>query len=298
MTTVRFAAIPMNSGDDVSANCRAVSRLLDQASADGAKLAVLPENFAAMSSNEAVRVRIAEVDGSGPIQSTLADAAARNGMWVVGGTIPIRSEDPARPFASCCIYDEHGDRVGRYDKIHLFDVGIPGGDETYRESANTEAGAQDLVLATPWGRLGIGVCYDLRFPELFRRMCSKGMDFLALPAAFTVSTGIVHWQSLVLARAIENLCYVVTAAQTGSHPGGRRTYGHSMIVDPWGDIMKDSGESTKIISAPVDFDRLAELRRKFPVLAHRRLNDASTDNALMDLQQVRGIGKQESSDFD
>jgi nitrilase len=129
-------------------------------------------------------------------------------------------------------------------------------------------------------------------------MRSKGMDFLALPAAFTVSTGIVHWRSLVLARAIENLCYVVTAAQTGSHPGGRRTYGHSMIVDPWGDIMKDSGESTKIISAPVDFDRLAELRRKFPVLAHRRLNEAPTDNALMDLPQVRGIGKQESSDID
>jgi predicted amidohydrolase len=271
----KFSAIQMNSTDDRAKNLDTASRLLRKASAQGASVAVLPENFAGIGQDESFRVRSAETDGHGPIQDWLAAQAGDTGMWIVGGTVPIQSGTADRPYASALIYDDAGRRVGRYDKIHLFDVAIPGRDEDYRESGNTLAGNTSLVLETPWGRLGCGVCYDLRFPEMFRLMSVEGMDVLVLPAAFTEATGQAHWHSMVRARAIENLCYVVAAAQGGVHPGGRRTFGHSLIVDPWGEILAEaeSNEGSDVndcISAQIDSDRLQLLRRQFPTLSHRR----------------------------
>jgi predicted amidohydrolase len=282
MTTLKIAAIQMNSGDDVAANLRAASVSLSGAATDGVGLAVLPENFAFMGADESGRTRIAETEGTGPIQGFLADMASRTGMWIVAGTIPLRSDERSRPYASCLIFDDVGQRVGRYDKIHLFDIGIPGSDERYCESANTKPGTAPLVIDTPWGGMGCAVCYDLRFPEMFRYLGEEGMDFLVLPAAFTFATGQAHWNSLLRSRAIENLCYLAAAAQTGSHPGGRRTYGHSMIVDPWGEIVAGESralddEMTGLISADFDMDRLEDIRRQFPALSHRRFGISRPD---------------------
>jgi predicted amidohydrolase len=270
MNDVRLAAIQMNSGDDVAANLKVAGSLLERAAADGAQLAVLPENFAALGADENLRISIAEADGTGPVQDALAELAARLKLWIVAGTISIRGENALKPFASCCVYDASGVCIARYDKIHLFDVDLPNRDENYRESANTAAGESPVLVDTPWGRLGLAVCYDLRFPEVFRHLCSEGMEMLALPAAFTYSTGEAHWRTLVKARAIENLCYVAAAAQTGHHPGGRQTYGHSMIVDPWGEVMADAGDNSGWIAADADAVRLHGIRRQFPVLSHRR----------------------------
>jgi predicted amidohydrolase len=275
--SVRFSAVQMNSTDDVAENLATALDLLQRASDDNAVLAVLPENFAGVGSDVSYRRHMAEAEGNGPIQDWLADAASRTGMWVVGGTISILSDDPARPWASCLVYDDSGCRVGRYDKIHLFDVAIPDRDENYRESANTRAGREPVVIETPWGSLGCGVCYDLRFPEMFRFLSVEGMDCLALPSAFTEATGHAHWHSMVRARAIENLCYVVAAAQGGEHSGGRRTYGHSMIVDPWGEVLAeksvvDDGDMNGCIGAAIDTNRLQTLRREFPTLSHRRFH--------------------------
>jgi nitrilase len=270
MSTVRIAAIQMNSGGAVRVNLDRARSLLREAAADGAKLAVLPENFAQIGAHESDRAALAEADGEGPLQTFLAREAAHCRMWIVGGSLPLLSGDPARPYAACCVFDDTGRRIGRYDKIHLFDVDLPESDESYRESRNTTAGSHPLLLETPWGKLGIAVCYDLRFPELFRWMCAAGLEILALPAAFTVKTGQAHWRMLVRARAVENLCYVVAAAQTGVHPGGRRTHGHSMIVDPWGEVLVEADEAEGVIGAVMDRARLEKLRRRFPVLEHRR----------------------------
>ena len=271
MSGVQIAAIQMNSHDNVSANIGTAANLLDRAAGDGAVLAVLPENFAGMGRDEAYRVSIAEQDGNGPIQDCLSAAAARNRMWIIGGTLPLRGDDPQRPFAACLVFDHQGRRVARYDKIHLFDVAIPGGDESYRESAFTTPGHEPLVLNTPWGGLGVAVCYDLRFPEMLRSHPGVQMDILAIPAAFTFTTGQAHWELLLRARAIENLCYVVAAAQTGVHPGGRRTWGHSMIVDPWGKKLAVLDDVVDSISSAIDPDYLISVREKFPALSHRRL---------------------------
>lgn len=270
MKTLRIAAIQMNSGEDVPANLTRARRSLRSAAADGATLAVLPENFARMGRKESDRLAIIEDDGAGPLQDFLAAEAARSEMWIVGGTIPLKSDDPKRPYAAALVYDSSGKRAGRYDKVHLFDARLPESEEAYRESRSTMPGSTPLCIDTPWGRLGVAVCYDLRFPELFRWMSSEGMDVLALPAAFTYPTGEAHWEPLLRARAIENLTYVVAAAQTGTHPGGRQTYGHAMIVDPWGAILADAGSRTRVITATIDTQRLKRLRQQFPVLEHRR----------------------------
>lgn len=272
--TVRVAAIQMNSGEDVTANLTRARRALRAAAADGVTLAVLPENFARMGRREADRVALTEDEGAGPLQDFLAAEALRSGIWIVGGTVPLRSEDPKRPFAACLVYDASGRCVGRYDKLHLFDVRVPESEEAYRESRSTMPGSKPLLLETPWGVLGVAVCYDLRFPELFRWMSLEGMDLLAVPAAFTHRTGLAHWELLLRARAIENLCYLVAAAQTGSHPAGRQTYGHSMIVDPWGGILAEAGARPAVVSAPIDVARLKKLRQQFPVLEHRRFQAA------------------------
>ena len=269
--TVVTAAVQMNSGDDVTRNLSAARALLEQAAARGARLAVLPENFAFMAADDSARGRIAEADGRGSIQDFLARTAKELRLWIVGGTLPIASADRERPFAACCVWDDLGQRVARYDKIHLFDVQVPDSAEAYRESRRTTPGSAPLTLATPFGELGVAVCYDLRFPELFRVMTERAVSLLALPAAFTVRTGQAHWHTLLRARAIENLCYVVAAAQTGEHPGGRRTYGHSLLVGPWGEVLAEAAAGPGVASAVVDAAYLQRLRTQFPVLGHRRL---------------------------
>ena len=270
MKSLRVAAVQMNTGDDVTVNLTRARRHLRKAAADGANLVVLPENFAMMGRRDAERLAVAEPDGDGRLQAFLAEEAARAGIWIVGGTIPLESEHPKRPYAACLVYDETGRRVGRYDKLHLFDVRVPDSEEAYRESRNTTPGSAPLIIDAPWGRLGVAVCYDLRFPELFRWMAAEGMDLLAIPAAFTARTGRAHWQPLLRARAIENLCYLVAAAQAGTHPGGRQTYGHSMIVAPWGAIIVEAAARPGTLTASVDIARLRKLRQQFPVLEHRR----------------------------
>lgn len=271
MNDIRLAAVQMTSGDDVAANLAVARQQLQAAARHGVRLAVLPENFAFMSASESARAAIAEADGSGRIQDFLAATARECGLWIVGGTIPIGSAEPGRPYAACCVWDEQGRRVGRYDKMHLFDVRVPDSSEAYRESARTMPGNAPLTLATPFGALGIAVCYDLRFPELFRAMLEREVSVIALPAAFTQRTGQAHWHTLLKARAIENLAYVVAAAQGGEHPGGRRTYGHSLIAGPWGEVLAEAGSGPGVVTATLDVDYLQRLRAQFPALSHRRL---------------------------
>jgi predicted amidohydrolase len=265
-----IAMVQMNSGDCVADNLAAVGDYVRAAAGQGAQLVVLPENFAAMSADESYRRKIAEADGSGPIQDALAELASSARVWLVAGTVPLKLPDESRPAAACCVYADDGRRVARYDKIHLFDVQIPGGDEAYRESRNTAAGRVPVVVDTPVGRLGLSVCYDLRFPELYRRLAEAGAEIFAVPSAFTQRTGEAHWEVLLRARAIENLAYVVAAAQTGEHPGGRITWGHSMLVGPWGDVIAMQDDAPGCILGPVDIARPARLRAEFPSLAHRR----------------------------
>jgi nitrilase len=267
----RISAIQMNSVDEVHVNLERTRELLAAAAAEGARLAVLPENFAFMAADESARAGIAERDGEGPIQDFLATAARELDIWIVGGTIPLRSSEPGRPYSACCVWSAAGRRVARYDKIHLFDVQVPDSSEAYRESRRTTAGSRPLVMDTPCGRIGVAVCYDLRFPELFRAMLASGLDLVVLPAAFTHRTGQAHWHTLLRARAIENLCYVAAAAQDGIHPGGRRTYGHSMLVGPWGEVLAEASAGPGVVTAAMDPEYLGRLRAQFPALQHRRL---------------------------
>jgi nitrilase len=195
-------------------------------------------------------------------------------MWLVGGTIPLLSDADARPVAACCIYDSAGERRGRYDKIHLFDVDVPDADEQYRESANTAPGQQVLTVPTPWGRLGVAVCYDLRFPELFGMLAADGAELIAVPAAFTRPTGRAHWELLVRSRALDSLAYVAAAGQTGTHPGGRRTWGHSLVAGPWGEVLCHADELPGVYLVTLDMTQVASVRKSFPVLQHRRLQTA------------------------
>jgi predicted amidohydrolase len=270
MSKTVLAAIQMASSPNVGANLIEAERLIEKAAAQGARLVVLPENFALMGNSETDKLEIAEDDGAGPIQDFLARTAERFRIWLVGGTMPIRGNG-GRVRAACLVYDDQGRRVGRYDKIHLFDVSVPGSEETYRESATIEPGEQALVLETPFGRLGLTVCYDIRFPELYRQMAATGMDILVVPSAFTARTGAAHWEILVRARSVENLCYTIAANQGGFHINGRETYGHSMIVDPWGVVLGSLAQGAGVVTAEFDRDRLEKVRAAFPALEHRKL---------------------------
>ena len=268
-----FAAIQMNSAGTVEPNlARAETRLAEAASA-GAELAVLPENFALMGAGERDKLGVAEADGQGPIQDFLAAAARRHGLWIVAGTLPLASADPERVIPACLVFDDAGARVARYDKIHLFDVGLPGSTEAYRESATFVPGdIHPTVLDTPFGRLGLSICYDLRFPELYRALAAAGAEIVVAPSAFTQATGRAHWHVLNRARAIENLVTVIAPNQGGHHASGRQTYGHSLIVDPWGAIQAEAAtDHDEVIVARADRARLAELRDGFPCLRHRRM---------------------------
>ena len=266
-----IAAIQMTSGADVAANLAVAGDLLQQAARSGARLAVLPENFAFMGLKDADKLAVAEAPGEGPIQERLAELASRLGLWIVAGTIPLKVADSARVAQASLVYDAAGQQRARYDKIHLFDVDLPGRKESYRESENSEPGRQPVVVDTPLGRVGLSVCYDMRFPELYRQLSAQGAQILLMPSAFTVPTGQAHWEVLLRARAVENLCYVVAAAQWGRHPSGRETYGDSLVVDFWGRVLARRAQGVGIVSAKIDLAAQAEARATFPALRHRVL---------------------------
>lgn len=266
----KCAAIQMASSPNVGSNLLEAEKLIAEAAKAGAKLVALPENFALMGEHELDKIRIKEVDGHGPIQNFMAETAAKYGVWIVGGTMPIAGDADNKVRAACLIYNECGERVARYDKMHLFDVSVPGTSEVYRESDSIEAGSCPLVFDTPFGRMGVAVCYDLRFPEFFREMARMGMEVLVIPSAFTAETGAAHWELLLRARAVENLCYIIAPNQGGFHLNGRKTYGHSMIVDPWGVVLDCYKTGGGFVAADIDLERLEKVRAAFPVLHHRR----------------------------
>lgn len=266
----KCAAIQMASSPNVRSNLLEAEKLIAEAAKAGAKLVALPENFAIMGVDEFDKNKQKEVDGTGPIQDFLSAVAKKYAVWVVGGTIPLAADDENKVRAACLVYNDLGERVARYDKIHLFDVSVPSTGEQYHESNSIEAGDKPLVIDTPFGKLGIAVCYDLRFPELFRDMADMGMDILVIPAAFTSETGAAHWEVLLRARAIENLCYVIAPNQGGFHLNGRKTFGHSMIIDPWGIVLDCYKTGGGFVSANIDHERLEKVRASFPVLKHRR----------------------------
>ncbi len=274
MSEVVVAAVQMNSIDNVGANLDAAGKLLEEAVHAGAALAVLPENFAFMGARDADKLAHAEDDGRGPIQDFLRDTARKLKVWIVAGTIPIKvAGDAGKVYAASLVIDDQGERRARYDKIHLFDVDVPGAGEKYRESSTIAHGElKSVIVESPAGRVGLTVCYDLRFPELFRRLAAEQAQVMCVPSAFTQKTGEAHWEVLLRARAIENQCYVVAAGQVGQHPGGRRTFGHSMIIGPWGEVLAYRAAEPGIVVARIAPARLEELRQTFPVLSHRRLS--------------------------
>ncbi|OQX16341.1 MAG: acyltransferase [Thiothrix lacustris] len=264
-----IAALQMAAGPQVQANLMEAGRLIKEAAARGAGMVVLPETFAMMGENEADKVKIAETFGEGPIQTFISQQARKYRVWIVAGTIPLRSDDPTKVYAASLMYNAKGDVVARYDKIHLFDVVLSENQEIYTESDTTVHGKQPVVVDTPFGRVGMSVCYDLRFPELYRRLSEEGAQILLIPSAFTELTGKAHWEVLIRARAIENLCYVVASGQGGYHTSGRTTYGHSMIVDYWGRVRDVREKGAGVVLAEIDLDALEQTRKTFPVLSHR-----------------------------
>jgi deaminated glutathione amidase len=267
----KVAAIQMTSSHVVTDNLAAAGELLREAKDFGCDIACLPENFSFIGLRDADKLQVAEPDGVGIVQSFLSDTARKLRMWILGGTIVIRGDNERRVANASLLIDEHGKRVARYDKIHLFDVTIPGRDEQYRESTHVTPGRETVIADTPVGKLGLSVCYDMRFPELYRELVSRGAEWLAMPAAFTVPTGRAHWETLLRARAIENLCYVVAPAQAGTHTSGRETYGDSLIVDYWGQVLSRLPTGNGVITAEIDLAKEAETRARFPALDNRQL---------------------------
>lgn len=269
MTARRIAAVQMVSGAGVAANLEAAARLVAAAAAAGAKLVTLPENFYLIGSHEGDKVKVREKDGSGPIQDFLSGLARKCSVWVLGGTVPIETRDPARIRSASLLYDDAGRRVARYDKMHLFRFD-GGGAERYDEARTLEPGDGPVAVDSPFGRIALSVCYDVRFPELYRAL--GAFDLMLVPSAFTVPTGTAHWETLLRARAIENQAYVAAPAQGGTHPSGRRTYGHSMIVDPWGEVLGVRVEGEGVVLAELDFDRIHQVRSQLPALQNRRIS--------------------------
>lgn len=272
----RVAAVQTVSGGDVGENLSRIAPLLAQAAEAGAQLALLPEYFGLLGARASDKLAVAERDGSGPQQDFLAQTARRYSMFVVGGCVPIATEDAGRVRSACLVYAPDGARVARYDKMHLF--AFSDGQERYDEARTIQPGERVVAFDAPCGKVGLSICYDIRFPELYRAL--GDMTLILMPAAFTVPTGKAHWELLLRARAVENQCYLLAAAQGGMHPNGRATYGHSMLVDPWGDIVAEHASGPGIVVGNVDAARLADVRRKLPALAHRRLNVQRAESAI------------------
>ncbi|WP_237068031.1 carbon-nitrogen hydrolase family protein [Microbulbifer guangxiensis] len=283
MKDVCVAAIQMVSSESVSDNLASAHSLLVEAASRGTKIALLPENFAHMSDKGSFSVAepfAAEGEaspGDHPIQHALQTWAAELGIWLVAGSVPLcerwdgtRTEG-RRSRSACLVYDDRGKLRGRYDKIHLFDVEVEDAAGSYRESASIEPGEEPLITTTPWGELGLSVCFDLRFPELYRQLAIAGAEMLVVPSAFTYTTGQAHWLTLLRARAIENGCFVIGANQGGQHSEKRRTWGHSVIIDPWGEVLAEAGEGEAVITANLQVEKLEKVRRQMPLLSMRRL---------------------------
>lgn len=264
---MKIAALQMVSGPDLAANLATARRLLESAAAQGAALAALPEYFCLMGHQDTDKLAVAETPGHGPIQAMLAGAARELGLWIIGGTLPMQAATPDRVRNTTLVYSPAGEVAARYDKIHLF--AYDNGRESYDEARVLEPGSQPTVFDAGGLRTGLSVCYDLRFPELFRSY--NPCDLIAVPAAFTYTTGEKHWELLLRARAVENQAYVIAPAQGGRHENGRRTWGHSMVVDPWGEVLAVVPEGEGIALADADPARLAQVRQQLPALAHRKL---------------------------
>ena len=261
------AVIQTISSADLQQNLQAAAAAITQARTAGSELLLLPENFAYMGLRDTDKLALMEEPGNGPIQDFLAEQAAKHGVWLLGGSIPLRAPD-GRCYASFLVYDALGAVQARYDKIHLFDVDLADG-ESYRESATIAPGAKPVQVESPWGSIGLSICYDLRFPELYRQYA--GASILMVPSAFTVQTGRAHWETLLRARAIENQAFVLAAGQGGKHANGRETWGHSMIIDPWGQILAVQEAGAGVAIAELDLSQLSQVRARLPALTHRRL---------------------------
>ena len=266
---MKVAAIQMNSSDSVSDNLDLLDSLLGEAAQQGNNLVLLPENFAFMGHPKELVEKVMEDFNDGPIQSFISDKAKEYGFWIVAGSIPIKNADQSKSLARCLVVDSRGILVKYYDKIHLFDVIVNG--KTYSESSYIEPGSKPISVQTPWFRLGLSICYDVRFPELYRSKAYQEIDLIVVPAAFTAETGQAHWQTLLKSRAIENLCYVLASAQWGEHYGQRKTYGHSMIVDPWGEVKDLLPTGNGVVSSEINLELIAETRERFPALSHRKI---------------------------
>ena len=270
-----IVAIQTNSSDDVDGNLTRIDALIDQAinqsseDASQAKVIVLPECFGFIQSGIDQLLRIAEVDGQGEIQEYLSDTAKKNNIWVIGGSVPLQSDVAGKVSNSLLVYDHHGKRVARYDKVFLFDVELASG-ERYCESDYTIAGNQLSVIDTPLGKIGLSICYDLRFPELYRQLVERGAQILVVPSAFAYTTGKDHWLPLLTARAIENACYVVAPAQYGLHNNKRKTWGHTVIIDPWGNVTSALETGWGMVESEIDLSKLSRIREQLPSLRHRR----------------------------
>jgi deaminated glutathione amidase len=262
---VKIAGIQMASGPIVSANLSEAERLIKIAADQGAKLIVLPEYFAIMGIKDTDKVKASEKEGSGQIQQFLSSTAKKHDVWIVAGSVPLQSDTKDKIYNACMVYDNKGKLVARYNKIHLFGLNL--GNEKYHEEATIVPGNQVVTVVSPFGKIGLSICYDLRFPELYRAMGE--VDLILVPAAFTETTGKAHWETLVRARAIENLCYVLAPAQGGYHASGRETHGDSMIVDPWGVVLDRLPRGSGVVIASMNLDYQASLRKSLPALKHR-----------------------------
>ncbi|AJY06972.1 carbon-nitrogen hydrolase family protein [Burkholderia sp. SIMBA_043] len=266
-TPFRVAALQMVSTPDVARNLADAGHLIEQAAADGAQLVLLPEYFCFMGHRDTDKLALAEPYRDGPIQQFLAQAAQRHRVWVIGGTLPLQAPEPDRVLNTTLVFDPSGREAARYDKIHLFN--FEKGDESFDEARTIRAGDTVVAFDAPFGRVGLSVCYDLRFPELYRRMGDCAL--LVVPSAFTYTTGRAHWETLLRARAVENQCYVLAAAQGGKHENGRRTWGHSMLIDPWGEIVAVRDEGAGVVAGALDSQRIADVRQSLPAWRHRVL---------------------------
>jgi len=267
--SLKIAALQMVATPDVSRNLAAARGLMQQAADQGVRLVALPEYFCLMGRQDRDKLAIAETDGDGPIQAALAAAAAELGLWLIGGTLPLRTDDPERVLNSCLVWGPDGRRVARYDKIHLF--AYDNGRERYDEGRVLRAGTEPVSFDAEGWRVGLSICYDLRFPELYRRLMNPPCDLIVVPSAFTHTTGAAHWDLLLRARAVENQCYVLAPAQGGQHENGRRTWGHSLLADPWGELLACQPEGEAVVAGDLQRERLAQVRQQLPALAHRRL---------------------------
>lgn len=266
----KVAAIQMCSSLSVEENLKSAGKLIEAAAKKGAELIVLPEMFPIVGTGAEDKIYIAESPGVGPIQDFLSEQASKNNVWIVGGTIPIRTENKLKIRATCLVYNNLGKSVARYDKIHLFDV-VLSQKEKYQESETVEPGDRVVLVDTPFGKLGLAVCYDVRFPALFIELFDRGAEIIAIPAAFTVKTGEGHWKLLARARAVENFCYVIGACQGGTHESGRKTYGHSLIIDPWGTVLEErETASPGVVYGEIDLEHLRKIRASIPVGEHRK----------------------------